>query len=994
MTTVWDQVMDKLWNLSSPNLFLVVTGGGEAGSERVRVASKVQAQLKRVFAVATVTTGAWLATEGLAGWLSSLVGEAVQEQKERICRLDYQPVILGVAPWARVENSQALSEAAASPVPVHYTAAHTQAKCSQLSEPSRVPLDHNHTHFLLVDDGMGGQRGLEPVRQFQIALREKLHANTKTTAMVVVVVAGGVETVEEVYDALSHNTAVLVLTPTGGAAELLHYALCLYDTSSRIHDVDEDQLMTEKVMETLGTDPGVTARVVHCLKECAEKRHLVNVFSLYSLAMEKGEEAFLLALLKPVLDNSEDIKFRLSVALACNVLPLARQSLQCMQPDCINGPKGLGTEHLDDPMMLALLQDKDYFVQLFLDNGLDLSDFVTWKRLRDLFDLDKGKCRGVCDDLLRHIAQVPKDMSSEDQVKKFIDQLLTKLHTCRRLQFCSDYFAAKSHKAAAGLLFLWAVVFQRQKVTLVLWKEGQDHTGMALCASYILEHMSKKAEKYCVTGLESLHFQSELWEERAKGVISECYSTDKEKTYRLLKKPFSNIDRKEMKVTDRGTPNVMNLTVVFKKEEFASHTACQTLAADLWKSGLGSTFPKWRIILSVFFPFLMLRLFPPNFRNCKGFGAFFRIPIVKFCYRWVYQVFFILGLTVAAGCHGDWDQILMPTLTGFGALVTSIRVLVSLGYVIGACCRRSLIDDRLSLKRWMNDSTLDIVVYVCLGLSAVEYYLTKSEEPVMLILSVLFGYMHFMNMFTVSRSMGVYVVFMEKMIQDVGQMMLIGALSIVGFGVGYHSLMYFNFPIQSWWLVFRGFYLPYLQMFGVIQMEYFQGWYLDMDNLADIDGREKNKTKWEETRDPLTRYPENNPCLPWILAVYLFAINIVFLNLVTAQLNCRYQELEQKVKVVTRFQFFHYVLGYCYCWPKTLSREESKDDHLDQFEKRATEKYLLCLKENSDRQMQSMPPGFKCQLEQDQQKSQTVTGQKRRPPQYSYWRRRWGGRGH
>ena len=41
---------------------------------------------------------------------------------------------------------------------------------------------------------------------------------------------------------------------------------------------------------------------------------------------------------------------------------------------------------LDDAMFTALVQDRTDFVQLFLDNGVDLKRFLTIRRLRDLYD--------------------------------------------------------------------------------------------------------------------------------------------------------------------------------------------------------------------------------------------------------------------------------------------------------------------------------------------------------------------------------------------------------------------------------------------------------------------------------------------------------------------------------------------------------------------------------------------------------------------------------
>ena len=75
----------------------------------------------------------------------------------------------------------------------------------------------------------------------------------------------------------------------------------------------------------------------------------------------------------------------MKLALAWNRCDVARNKI--LTSDTRNEWQKPGNHQvLYDSLFLALLQDKKDFVQLFIDNGVDLKRFLTLSRLRDLYE--------------------------------------------------------------------------------------------------------------------------------------------------------------------------------------------------------------------------------------------------------------------------------------------------------------------------------------------------------------------------------------------------------------------------------------------------------------------------------------------------------------------------------------------------------------------------------------------------------------------------------
>ncbi|XP_076454456.1 transient receptor potential cation channel subfamily M member-like 2 [Babylonia areolata] len=652
-----------------------------------------------------------------------------------------------------------------------------------------------------------------------------------------------------------------------------------------------DSCVEKKILDTFGTGPEETARVMSCLKKCSEKRSLIGVFDLRTLdGSREAEESLLFATLKPVVGQSTDIEFQLSVAVACDFLPLAGH---CVQTNCNIDQ---GTEYMNKSVLSALIHSQDDFLQLFLDCGLDLSDFLTEVNMQQLCDLSQVKCLGRGDDLMQHM--FPQGTVNIDgDIFKLIP-FVVKFHLRHMKPFFvfSDFSKDKTHEAAAVVLFFWALLFQRQALADLFWREGKHQMEMALVGSYILERMSEKAEECVLDELvDTLLHHSRLWEEKAKEFSYACYSADPEKTHKLLgisACSFRNV-------------SAVFLANVFRKKEFAASTACQTKVAKAWKDDLTET-PNWKIILCVFLPIFVPLLMTSN--SCKGvWRSFLKAPIVVYCYSRVLFMVWVFMLT-------------RNTLGGTGIIILMLFIPVLMFAL--PFKHVSIIYAGYTIWTFWKMGEMAECTDGC-----------DAASDVAEIVFLLGVYLCIPGSLTVFTSFGPKVKLLWKMFTDICRLLPFGALFVVGFGIAYQSMMYPNLPNESWRLVFLRLLIPYFQMFGENQMEYFEG-------------QQSDENKPEDSENP-----DNNGLLLLILAAFLIFIKIIYLNIVVAELNCSFQKVEQNSRVIAlyelmrmvtnRFSYFNFTVRYNMRKTKCIPFKD-----LCRFEKEMIKMYVRTTRES------------------------------------------------
>ncbi|KAL3875817.1 hypothetical protein ACJMK2_033732 [Sinanodonta woodiana] len=384
LESLWT-IMTKHWKLPIPKLLISVTGG----AKRFNLSPKHQLIFKRGLMNAATTTGAWIITGGMGAGVMKFVGEAIRDHILTKGISDKNIVALGIATWGCVANRESLDgEMDRGLWPAVYSS-------EDLVEIKEVPLDHNHTHFILVDDGSINKYGVEIElgARLEKFISKKIdtgvaEAQSVDLPVVKIVVEGGVNTMKTVSKSVMEDIPVLALQGSGRAADFIAFGYQL----SKVKDDEEksrfpanfDNELKEKagnVFEWKTKDSNKDEQVEECVRQLKDiltnKRKMINVFNLNEADTKDIDKAILYALLKA---NRSNASAQLALALAWNRPDIARNEI--FKPSNREQWKNIP---LYDAMFTALVQDRVDFVQLFLDCGVSFSKFLSIETLWNLY---------------------------------------------------------------------------------------------------------------------------------------------------------------------------------------------------------------------------------------------------------------------------------------------------------------------------------------------------------------------------------------------------------------------------------------------------------------------------------------------------------------------------------------------------------------------------------------------------------------------------------
>ncbi|XP_046584536.1 transient receptor potential cation channel subfamily M member 2-like [Haliotis rubra] len=666
LSDIWT-ILTDLWDLPIPKLIISVTGG----AKRFDLKPRLRKLLKEGLCHAAASTGAWMITGGTSAGVMEFVGEAVQDYTAATGN-NNKVVALGIATWGIVANNFALDgEGDRGLFPATYAVEDVEATGS-----GTTPLDHNHTHFILVDDGTAGKYGAEikflesfiskrsrldqvMTLCFYSAMYDMLAAGVNVPN-VLIVVEGGLNTMRTVRESIQRNTPIVVIEGSGRAAEYIALGYKLTrskDEEKTSFPRDFNEIMMEKAHKMFvwkPTDTEVDKKIQDCLhnlKYCLEHRRLVNVYNLENAASIRDiDRAILYALLKA---NKSNANSQLALALAWNRCDIARQEI--FTP---TNRKHWQKINLYDAMVTALVQDRTDFVQLFIDNGLDIKRFLTVKTLWNLYanminDMGDTQaelirnllahqrqtwaaylcCQGAtrweyCPDLLKFVGKIIMYLLQDQAMLLYHETKYVVTVKRPSMSWLGDPGTIKplmkritqegpqmlreeghiSHRSKLKVretfeftnpekhLFLWAILFNRRQMASLFWKLGRDQLTSGLVASSLLKTMSDVAEHD-----EELEMSADLldhavhFEKQSFDVLSECYGRDKRQTHTLLV-----CEQKQW-----GKTTLFKLADAHTLMDFAEHSACQTKLNDIWKGRMALYTPEWKIIITILLPFLL-----------------------------------------------------------------------------------------------------------------------------------------------------------------------------------------------------------------------------------------------------------------------------------------------------------------------------------------------------------------------------------------------------
>ena len=233
------------WNLKEPNLILSVMGS----TNRYDIPSRVRKAFKQGLIKAATTTGAWIITYGTTTGVTKLVSEIIYDQAK-----NENLILLGIAQWGKTALKEKLivnvfgifltffffnyflfffvkRKNNHSIVKDRYYYNASSKTLVQTASSDDLPLDSNHTHFLLFDDGSQGILDKSHCfrTDFENEMRkgytehdyenpDEIQGEKEKTPIILIIVQGGFSTLKSIEEALNNETPVLLIAVSVASA--------------------------------------------------------------------------------------------------------------------------------------------------------------------------------------------------------------------------------------------------------------------------------------------------------------------------------------------------------------------------------------------------------------------------------------------------------------------------------------------------------------------------------------------------------------------------------------------------------------------------------------------------------------------------------------------------------------------------------------------------------------------------------------------------------
>ncbi|KAK7880325.1 hypothetical protein WMY93_033041 [Mugilogobius chulae] len=599
------------------------TGGAKNFYLRARLKSMFHRGLIKV----AQTTGAWILTGGTNTGVMKHVGQAVRDHALS-SSVNGQIVAIGVATWGTLHNRHTLVNPQGC-FPAHYDA--------DVEGQGRLCcLDHNHTHFLLVDNGMQGKYGAEIELRAQLEkciARKKLvnQVSGVTIPVVCVVLDGGPGTLDTMYNAMLNGTPCVVLEGSGRIADVVAHVADLPVSKVKI------ELIQQLLKKFFGQEyEGFTdSKIIEWTKKIQDiirTPHLLTVFRVTADSDGDVDVAILRALLKASRSGegvvSDDSQRQLELAVAWNRVDIANTEI-------FTDESQWKSEQLHSAMLSALVGNKPEFVSLLLENGVSLRDFLQEDVLCDLYRqlpnclfLRRLAKRASSSQRKRrpHFGRRLRDFTIESQtisltqvseevrslLGSFTHHIYPSSAAVYQLDMSTNWIrlfvslAALQEYGSLGTLGEPPLTHTETRAGPVpvghlhnnrpgrdRWENCQDCTAAALAASKILKKLSR--EDNDADEAEEMKELSRVYEKRAMDVFSECYSCNEERAQKLLVRvsPFW------------GKTTCLKLALEANNQNFVAQSGVQAFLTQTWCGKLSVENPVWKVLLCIlFFPLI------------------------------------------------------------------------------------------------------------------------------------------------------------------------------------------------------------------------------------------------------------------------------------------------------------------------------------------------------------------------------------------------------
>uniref|UniRef100_A0A914VKZ2 Uncharacterized protein n=1 Tax=Plectus sambesii TaxID=2011161 RepID=A0A914VKZ2_9BILA len=444
-------------------------------------------------------------------------------------------------------------------------------------------LNADHTHFLLVDDGLRYKNG---IAEFRSVLECKLQETFARTSVVCLCVEGGAHSLSQVYESLTKGTPVLVCEGSGRISDVIAKN---YTDSRRQKDKDRAEWL-KAIRSDLEELCKVRDKIVHettSEKEldimCNQIAFICNSpqLSIFKFENRKDLDLALLRCILPAKVTSTDKVKQdegVKLALSWNRDDIAEEIISQPFYD-IEKP---------DLFHKAILENKVKFVQLFVKNGIAVSRYLTAVRLTDLYRRT-GKT---------HVMEVMKNKDQRDITLTDVSNLIKQLTGCAA-RYDKDQLPENCDPFHE--LIIYAILFNRSEMALYFWNHCQRPLMTALIGTWLsnclLMHFDRKRDEGCAKEFKAM---KEAFEAKAIGLLDTAYRNNADWAHRLVTaSAFSGW----------SDASCMQIAGAADAQEFLGHECCQGEIFNDWNKGFHCNRKKFFIafffILPMFFDYFV-----------------------------------------------------------------------------------------------------------------------------------------------------------------------------------------------------------------------------------------------------------------------------------------------------------------------------------------------------------------------------------------------------
>uniref|UniRef100_A0A8B9V616 Transient receptor potential cation channel subfamily M member 5 n=1 Tax=Anas zonorhyncha TaxID=75864 RepID=A0A8B9V616_9AVES len=905
------EVMLNKWKLPAPNLVVSLVGE----EENFQMKPWLRDTLKKGLIKAAQSTDAWIFTSALRVGITRHLVQAVRDHALASASSKVRVIAIGITSLGKIQHREILENAKDESL-VHY-------QSDDNVQGPLYSLDHNHSHFILVDHVTPE----DPDRTTELRLTLEKHISEQRTGyggtgsieipVLCLLVNGGPSTLERICIGLENSAPWLILAGSGGTADILAAFM------------NEPQLIVPEAVEKQFKEkfPAESFLWKDILQWTATIQNIIShqhLLTLHNFEQDDSEldTVILKALVKACKSHSQEAQEyldELKLAVAWNRVDIAKSEI-------FNGDVEWKSCDLEEVMMDALINDKPEFVKLFIDNGANISEFLTYSRLQRLYCSISQKC-------LLYKLLLKKHEESKVTLAGLTGQQQQESYPLFTLSEVSRVLKDFLHDACKG--FYQDLRHGGKK------KSGQEGVASALAACKILREMSHLETKTEVARI----MKEAKYEQLAVELFSECYRNSEERAFALLVRKNQYWSK----------TTCLQLATEADAKSFFAHDGVQAFLTKIWWGDMSTSTQILKLICGFWCPFLIYtnliafseekqsKKEPEPPRELDSSDTEKTLFLSKEEYRgngklekqnpsentaWAtflftrWKKFWSAPVTVFMGNVIMYFAFLFlftyVLLLDFkppppeGPSVKEIILYFWVFTLVLEEIRQSFFTDedtnlmkkfKLYLEDNWNKCDMVTIFLFIIGVTCRMLNSTFQAGRTILAIDFMVFTLRLIHIFAIHKQLGPKIIIVERMMKDVFFFLFFLSVWLIAYGVTTQALLHPD-DNRVEWIFRRVLYRPYLQIFGQIP--------LDEIDTSRVFPRNC-------TLNPLQILQDNSPSCPnnyanWLvillLVIFLLVTNVLLMNLLIAMFSYTFQVVQGNADIFWKLQRYNLIVEY------------------------------------------------------------------------------------